>query len=103
MGVNEAVHEYIEREKQDPDYLGFNEKFLVDKGYAYLDAGRINDAIKIFELNIKSHPGSWSVYNNLAEAYSKIGETDSAKMLYKKSLELKPVNNWATEKLKKLE
>jgi len=102
-GVNEAIHEYHEKKKQDPDYKQFNEKFLMYKGYAYLDAGRINDAKKIFALNIESHPGSWSVYNNLAEAYSKSGEPDTAILYYKKSLELNPVNNWATEILKELD
>lgn len=36
----------------------------------------------------------------MAEAYSQNDETDSAIQFYKKSLELKPENNWATEKLK---
>jgi|GEM_PF-7027771 len=39
----------------------------------------------------------------MAEAYSKNGETDSARMFYKIALQLKPENNWATEKLKMLE
>ncbi|MBK8555814.1 MAG: tetratricopeptide repeat protein [Lewinellaceae bacterium] len=97
-----AIQDYHNSKKQDPNYRPFDERFLMDKGYAYLDGGKVEDAKKIFALNIESHPTSWQVYNNLAEAHSKSGERDSAVLLYKKSLELEPENNWATEKLKML-
>jgi CubicO group peptidase (beta-lactamase class C family) len=102
-GVNEAIQEFRKKKKQNPYYQPFSERFLVDKGYAYLDGGEIEDAKKIFALNIETYPKSWVVYNNLAEAYSAAGANDSAILLYKKSLALKPENNWATEKLKMLE
>lgn len=100
-GVEEAIHEY--HKKKGPDYKRLNEQFLRYKGYAYLDAGKINDAKKIFALNVELHPDSWSAFNYLAEAYSKSGEVDTAMLYYNKSLALNPVNNWATEKLKQLE
>lgn len=103
QGVTKTIQEYHEKEMQNPNYRPFNEHFLKDKGYAYLNAGKIADAKKIFALNIKSYPDSWKVYNYMAEAYSKNGETDSARMFYKIALKLKPENNWATEKLKMLE
>ncbi|MCB2208267.1 MAG: serine hydrolase [Bacteroidetes bacterium] len=102
-GVAEAIQEYHEKKKQHPSYHPFDERFLMDKGYAYLDAGKTEDAKKIFVLNIESYPDSWQVYNNMAEAYAKSGDADSAIMLYQRSLTMKPENNWATEKLKMLE
>jgi len=102
-GVNEAIQEYREMKKQDPNYQPFDERFLIDKGYAYLDGGKIEDAKELFTLNIETYPESWVVYNNMAEAYCAGGENDSAILFYEKSLTLKPENNWATEKLKKLE
>lgn len=101
-GVDEAILQYHDRKKLQPDYHPFDERFLMDKGYAYLDAGNTEDAKKIFALNVESYPGSWNVYNNMAEAYSKSGVKDSAILFYNKSLKLKPENNWATEKLKML-
>ena len=74
----------------------------MDKGYAYLNSGRIAEAKKLFALNVETNPNSWTVLNNLAEAFSKSGEVDSAKYYYHKSLKIKPVDNWATEKLKYL-
>lgn len=102
-GVDDAIYQYREKKKQHPDYQPFDERFLMDKGYAYLNAGNNEAAKKIFALNIESYPESWRVYNNLAEAFSKNGETDSAISFYNKSLKLKPEKNWATEKLKLLE
>ena len=102
-GVEEAINQYREKKKQDPGYQPFDLHFLMQKGYTLLDAGRVEDAKQLFALNVETYPGSWSVYNNLAEAYQKSGEPDSARIFYNKSLEFKPENNWATEKLMMLE
>jgi len=101
-GVTKAIAEYREKKKFNPDYRPFDKKFLMDKGYAYLNSGRIAEAKKLFALNVETNPNSWTVLNNLAEAFSKSGEVDSAKYYYHKSLKIKPVDNWATEKLKYL-
>ena len=101
-GIDAAIGEYRKRKKHNPDYRPFDKKFLMDKGYAYLNSGRIPEAKKLFALNVETNPNSWTVFNNLAEAFSKNGEVDSAKYYYHKSLKIKPVNNWATEKLKTL-
>jgi CubicO group peptidase (beta-lactamase class C family) len=102
-GVSEAIHDYQHDFEQESVIQVFNDKFLMDKGYAYLNAGKVEDAKKLFKLNLEMHPDSWNLYNNLAEAYAKSGEVDSAIMLYEKSLKMKPENNWATEKLQMLE
>ncbi len=102
-GVDETIKQYHEEKKQNPGYEAFDEQFLIDKGYTFLNAGEIDDAKKIFALNIETYPDSWTVYNNMAEAYQKSGEPDSARLFYEKSLQLKPENNWASEKLKVLE
>lgn len=103
FGVDNAIQEYLVKQKQNPKYIAFNEPFLRGKGYSYLNAGKIEDAKKIFALNMKSYPDSWTVYNNMAEAFQRGGEIDSAKFYYNKSLRMKPENNWATEALKTLE
>ena len=102
-GVDEAIKQFYEKKIQDPGYKPFDEQFLINKGYSFLDAGKTDEAKKIFALNIESFPNSWTVYNNMAEAYQKSGEPDSARLFYNKSLKIRPENNWATEKLKMLE
>lgn len=102
-GVDEAIQEYRERKKQKPFYQPFSERFLMDKGYGYLHGGLTTEAKKIFALNIETYPESWNVYNNMAEAFTQSGNADSARMFYRKSLKIKPENNWAREKLEELE
>ncbi len=101
-GVREAIREYRAYKKRDPGYQPFDERFIMDKGYAYLNAGKTDDARKLFELNIETYPDSWNAVNNLAEAYQRSGASDSAIIYYEKSLRMKPDNNWATEKLEEL-
>ena len=49
-------------------------------GYDYLISNHIDLAIDIFKLNVKKHPDGWNVYDSLAEAYQKKGNTaDSIK------------------------
>ena len=102
-GVDETINQYHKKKRQHPGYQPFDEHFIMQKGYTCLDAGRVEDAKLLFALNIETYPDSWTVYNNMGEAYQKSGEPDSAWIYYNKSLKLKPQNNWATEKLKMLE
>ncbi len=102
-GLHAAIAQYREKKAQNMDNHPLSNAFLRDKGYTFLDAGRKEDAIKIFALNVEIHPDSWQAFNYLAEGYSKSGEPDSAAKYYNKSLVLKPENNWAAEKLKQLE
>jgi glyoxylase-like metal-dependent hydrolase (beta-lactamase superfamily II) len=53
---------------------------------------QIDDAIKLFALNVELHPASWNAYDSLAEAYYGKGDKEKALGLYKKSLELNPQN-----------
>ncbi len=99
QGVDEAIRQYRREKLEDPEKKPFNQRFLMDKGYAYLNAGKIAEAKKLFALNIEYYPDSWNACNNLAEAYERSGALDSASFFYTKSLQIRPDNNWATEKL----
>ena len=57
----------------------------------------------IFTFNCKAHPDAFNTYDSLGEAYMKSGKRDKAIMNFRKSLELNPENENATEMLKKLE
>ncbi len=52
----------------------------------------MDEAVKIFKLNIDRHPNSWNCYDSYAEALALSGEKNKAKKYYKKALELAPEN-----------
>lgn len=102
LGAEEAIRQYYEKKSQNTSYQPFDKRFLRDMGYAFLDGGKPTVAKKIFTLNVEAYPDSWEAINYLAEAYSKSGAIDSAKVLYEKSLRKKPKDNWASEKIQQL-
>ena len=65
-----------------------NEVDLNNLGYQYLNNNKMNEAIEIFESNVKAHPESWNVYDSLAEALQKKGDRSGAIRNYEKALKL---------------
>jgi len=63
---------------------------------------KINYALVLYELNTELYPKIFQLFNILARAYLKTGKDDLAIKSYKKSLELKPGNQEATEMLEKI-
>jgi len=79
------------------------ERAVNSLGYRYLSEHKLDQAIKVFELNAEEHPQSANVYDSLGEAYMRKGERESAIRNYKKSLELNPKNENARSVLARLE
>lgn len=71
-------------------------------GYELLNKGKIDDAIKLFKMNVENFPESSNTYDSLAEAYMKKGERELAIKYYQKSLQLNPDNENAMKYLKEL-
>ena len=71
-------------------------------GYALLQRNRVDDAIKIFKLNVEVYPQAFNTYDSLGEAYMNAGETELAIKNYEKSLELNPQNENAVNQLRTL-
>lgn len=59
-------------------------------GYQLLSRGLIDEAVMVFEINVKRFPDSWNVYDSLGEAYSRKGEKDKSKEMYLTALKLAP-------------
>lgn len=57
-------------------------------GYALLGAGRLDDAIVVFEYNVRQYPQSANVYDSLAEAFEKKGDRPQAIRNYARALSL---------------
>ena len=67
------------------------------KGYTLLRENKYNEAIHIFKINVALHPESENVYDSLAEAYLKSGDSLQAFNNYKKALELNTGNRRAKD------
>jgi CubicO group peptidase (beta-lactamase class C family) len=100
--VEAAARQYRELKKEKPAEFDFQPVELNRIGYALLEEGRHDDAIKIFELNIEAYPQDANGYDSLAEAYAAKGDKHRAIKNYAKSLELDPNNVNAIEQLSKL-
>jgi hypothetical protein len=51
-------------------------------GYGALQSGRIDDAIRYFELNVRNFPASANVYDSLGEGLEAAGKLESARERY---------------------
>ena len=57
-------------------------------GYQLLGQGKVDDAIVMFQKNVKDHPASWNVHDSLGEAYGIKGDKKKAIESYSKALSL---------------
>ena len=80
-----------EHNVESPDYF-FLESELNAYGYIFLQRDMVDEAIKMFEINVGLFPESWNVYDSLGEALLRAGSTDEAVSMYEKSLALNPEN-----------
>ena len=51
-------------------------------GYRLMNQGNLDDAIKIFKINISRYPDAWNVYDSLGEAFNTKGDKEGAKKNY---------------------
>jgi D-alanyl-D-alanine-carboxypeptidase/D-alanyl-D-alanine-endopeptidase len=102
--VEGAIEKYYEMKSQSDKRRGFNisENDINSLGYQLLRSNKTEQAIEIFKLNVAEYPDSWNVYDSLAEAYMKNGDSKLAIKNYSKSLELNPKNTNAVEMLEKI-
>jgi tetratricopeptide (TPR) repeat protein len=84
----------VQYKKMKAIYLAglITEGTLNKLGYEMLKAGKMQDAIKLFLLNVNVYPNSFNTYDSLGEAYIKAGNKKEAIKNYEKSLVLNPAN-----------
>lgn len=71
------------------------ERDLNRLGYRLLAKGKLQDAIAVFELNVREHQLSYNVYDSLGDAYLRAGNRLAGLKGYQRSLELNPENDHA--------
>lgn len=67
-----------------------NEAEVNAYGYVLLQAKRNDEAIAIFQRNVKQHPESWNTYDSLGEAFAAKGDKAKAAANYRKALSMAP-------------
>ncbi|MEL7058439.1 MAG: serine hydrolase [Acidobacteriota bacterium] len=72
-------------------------------GYVALRAGRVDDAVGLFQLNVEEFPDSPNVHDSLGEAFAERGDRRLAIDSYRRVLDLDPDNAHALERLGELE
>lgn len=100
--LESAITQYHEFKEKYTDDYDFAENELNLLGYQLLGMNKIEEAIKIFRLNIEVYPDAFNVYDSMGEAYMINGDKELAIKNYAKSLELNPENINAFQMLKKL-
>ena len=66
-------------------YAVATEQQLNAAGYRLLQAKKVDQAIALFQRNVKAHPDSWNVYDSLGEAYGVKGDKKLAVTNYRKA------------------
>lgn len=100
----------IDNQKSEQNYQALKknhpewnfEKTLNSIGYILMRNDRLNDAIKVFELNTKENPNSGNAFDSLGEGYFIAEKYEISKKYYLTSLELNPKNDNARRMLSKI-
>ncbi|SHL67144.1 serine hydrolase domain-containing protein [Flavobacterium saccharophilum] len=100
LEISLAEQNYLNIKKNHPDW---NFEYRLNAiGYTLMSYSRLNDAIKVFQLNVKENPKSGGAFDSLAESYFNDNQLEIARKNYEKSLELSPDNANAKEMLEKI-
>jgi len=113
-GTAKALDAYRKVKQRDPGAFLFPEGVMNIVAYGYMQAGKIKEAIELFQLNAEAYPDSANVYDSLADGYLADGQKEKALEAEKTALAKLPgdknneqfkkmLREGAEEKIKKLE
>lgn len=92
--------------KADSTHYYFSENDMNELGLQLLYSGAFknhNDlSLEVLKLNILLFPVSFNTYDSYGEALARVGKTNEAIVMYKKSIELNPNNDGGKQALKRL-
>jgi tetratricopeptide (TPR) repeat protein len=92
---DKAIAGYLEIRKQDSTSVFLNEREFNSLGYELLRKKDYNNAVEVFKMNVVLFPESDNVYDSLADAFLRQGDSLQAFDNYKKALELNSGNERA--------
>ena len=100
---DEALAGFLEIKKQDSTSVFIDEREFNSYGYELLRKKQNEHAIEVFKMNVALYPDSDNVYDSLADAYLRTGDSLYAYENYKKALELNSGNSRAKQFVKVFE
>lgn len=100
---DKALEGYLNIQKKDSLDASIKENDFNSLGYKELRDENYKKSIAVFEINVALYPNSANVYDSLAEAFMKSGDTAKAILNYQKSLKLDSGNARAKKFIEKLE
>jgi len=80
-----------------------SDDILNQLGYDLLLVDRMEEALRVFRLNVEEFPDAWNPYDSLGEAYMVHGDVELAILNYQQSLALNPNNTNAVNRLRELQ
>jgi dienelactone hydrolase len=89
-GVAEAIQMFYDLAQRRSRVPLFNEAQLNQLGYFHLQAGRAEDAVRLFRLNTLVYPTSANTFDSLADGYLATGQHELALRMSERALELLP-------------
>ncbi len=94
---DKAFAGYLEIKKQDSTSVLINEREFNSLGYELLRKNEYENAIDVFKMNVALYPESDNVYDSLADAYLRNGDSLLAFNNYKKALDYNNGNSRAKQ------
>ena len=96
-GIKQAVKQVRKLYADMTDLYYFWEGDLIDLGLRLLSEKKVDDAVRVFELNRTFFPASVDAHDWLGHGYSEAGMLKKAIQSFRRSLELNPLNSYAID------
>lgn len=97
---DKALEGYLKIKKQDSTSVFVDEREFNRLGYRFLRELDYDNAIAVFKMNVALYPNSDNVYDSLADAYLRSGDSLQAFTNYSKAFELNTGNDRAKNYIK---
>lgn len=95
LGVRAAVDQFRKMNTQRKKRYYILEGDFIELGYRLLSRDKIDVAVAVFELNAEMFPQSLDTNDCLGEAYMTAGDKERAVKVFRRSLEMYPLNSYA--------
>ena len=92
---DKAIEGYLAIQKEDSTSVFIEENAFNRLGYNKLNEKEYDEAIEFFKINVALYPKSDNVYDSLADAYARNGDSLQAYTNYKKALQYNTGNKRA--------
>ncbi len=88
-GIDRAIEEYYRIKTTDSEEVNYDESELNNLGIElFFRFNKVNEALRVFEVNMHEFPYSYNTYDSYAYALMKVGEYEKSVEIYKEGLKV---------------